>query len=370
VSYSFTDNSATRPALTRWWFSRLFPLVPRWLAANVLTLLSSGSLLTVLGLSIIPNGLSESAVALVFFIALQIYVAGDHLDGMQAVATKTTSPLGDFIDHYCDLWAGCILVLGFWSLLGSASPALLYAMTSLLTFAFAATYAEREKDQRLHFTRWGALEANVIVAAFFFSWIIPAARAWWRSASPIGMPWYSLVVGTGVAMALGTIVVILRRMKDAPLPLVVAIVSQAALALFLSGAGSVTPIQGWLLLALFGGRYVAAVMHGYLAPGQQSWPDPLACIAAIVLFAGGKLGLLSSESAAVGAGMLAAYCGVTLATTLVRIFGGLRRYWVWVNRPSDGAETASERQSTPLHLSRPTQSSAADPSADPSRIAT
>lgn len=370
MSYSFTDNSATRPALTRWWFSRLFPLVPRWLAANVLTLLSSCSLLAVLALSLAPHALPESAVAVVFFVALQVYVAGDHLDGMQAVATQTMSPLGDFIDHYCDLWAGCVLVLGFWTLLGDAPPALLYAMTSLLIFAFAATYAEREAEQRLYFTKWGALEANVIVAAFFLSWTVPAVRAWWRSASPLHVPWYALVVATGAAMALGAIVVIVRRMKGAPLPLVIAIVSLSALALFLSGTGTVSPIQGWLLLALFGGRYVAAVMHGYLVPGQRSWPDPLASIAAVALFAGGKLSLLTGETAAIGAGMLAAYCAVRLASTLVRIFSGLRRHWVWINRSVHGAETASVRQSTPPHPSRPTRSAAADPSADPSRIAT
>lgn len=46
--YALTDASLARPWLTRVWFARLFPLRPRWLAANVATLLSTGRLLAVL----------------------------------------------------------------------------------------------------------------------------------------------------------------------------------------------------------------------------------------------------------------------------------------------------------------------------------
>ena len=42
TSYRFTDSSLVRPAITRFWFARLFPLIPEWLAANVVTLLPIG----------------------------------------------------------------------------------------------------------------------------------------------------------------------------------------------------------------------------------------------------------------------------------------------------------------------------------------
>lgn len=369
-AYQFTDSSVTRPLLTRVWFTRLFPFVPRWLAANLVSLLACGSLLAVLALSLAPGGWSETAIALVFFAALQIYVAGDHLDGMQAVASGTASPLGDFVDHYCDLWAGCILVFGFWSLLGDAPPAALYAMTVVLIAAFATTYAEREADGRLHFTAWGALEANMILALFLLSWAVPAVREWWRSASPLGVPWYDFAAGVVVAMALGAIVIIGRRMRRIPAPLVLAVAGLIALATLVARRQELRPVEGWLLLGLFGGRYVARVMHGYLVPARRSWPDPIATAVVIGLaiwdFAGG----LPSAAVRPGAAVLAAYLTITLLITLGGIFAKQRRYWVWVNRPAGGTATdAGEKESasrnTPLHPSRLTPAGEGDPSAGP-----
>ena len=368
-AYQFTDSSVTRPLLTRVWFTRLFPFVPRWLAANLVSLLACGSLLTVLALSLAPGGWSETAIALVFFAALQIYVAGDHLDGMQAVTTGTASPLGDFVDHYCDLWAGCILVFGFWSLLGTAPPVALYAMTVVLIVAFATTYAEREADGRLHFTAWGALEANMILALFLLSWAVPAVRGWWRSPSPAGVPWYAFAGGLVVAMALGAVVIIGRRMRRLPAPLVLAVTGLIALATLVTRRQELRPVEGWLLLGLFGGRYVARVMHGYLVPARRSWPDPVATVVVIALaiwdFASG----LPADAVRSGALIFGAYLAITLLITLAGIFTKQRRYWVWTNRPAseEATSAAAERESasrnTPLHPSRLTPAGEADPSA-------
>jgi ethanolaminephosphotransferase len=334
VSYQFTDFSVTRPALTRLWFARLFPLLPRWLAANVVTLLSCGSLLTVLALSLGPDffGFGQTAVALMFFAALQLYLAGDHLDGMQAVATRTASPLGDFLDHYCDFWAGCILIFGLWSLVGTARPALLYAMTAVLVLAFGTTYAEREAERRLHFAKWGALEANLILAAFLLSWAVPALRDFWRAESPLGVPWYLFAIGTVAAMGIGTVFVIVKRIGRLPLPLAVMMAAALALSVFVTRQRGMPPAEGWLLIAMYGGRYVAQVMHGYLVPGRRSWPDPVATVAIFAL-------LIWDVAAGIPGGVLRAgvvaldvYLALALLITTARIFASLRRYWVWVNR--------------------------------------
>jgi phosphatidylglycerophosphate synthase len=373
AAYQFTDSSVTRPLLTRVWFTRLFPFVPRWLAANLVSLLACGSLLTVLALSLAPGGWSETAIALVFFAALQIYVAGDHLDGMQAVASGTASPLGDFVDHYCDLWAGSILVFGFWSLLGTAPPAALYAMTVVLIAAFATTYAEREADGRLHFTAWGALEANMILALFLLSWAVPPVRAWWRSPSPVGVPWYAFGAGIVVAMGIGAVVIVGRRMRRIPAPLFIAVTGVIALAMLVARRHELRPVEGWFLLALLGGRYVARVMHGYLVPARRSWPDPLATAVVIALAIWDVISGIPASAVRSGAAILGAYLAVTLIITLAGIFAKQRRYWVWMNRPgnaggtatSPGAGKESASRNTPLHPSRLTPAGEADPSAGP-----
>jgi phosphatidylglycerophosphate synthase len=332
LAYQFTDSSVARPALTRLWFARLFPLLPQWLPANLVSLLSCGSLLSVLALSLAPHHGGDTALALVSFAALQVYVIGDHLDGMQAVASSTASPLGDFIDHYCDLWAGCILLFGFWSLLGTASAAVLYSMTALLIFAFAVTYTERATEQRLHFTRWGTLEIILLLSIVFASWAIPSARDWWRSRSPVGLPWYFIPVAIAVATAAGAVIVIVRRMRQLPRPLVAQAITLIALVALVVHHTELPPVAGWLLIAAYGGQHVAEVMHAYLEPRRRSWSDPIAS-AVIVALAIADVTGISPSTFMPAAAILGVYLGAKLLVTLARILGSLRRYWVWVNRP-------------------------------------
>lgn len=331
TSYRFTDSSLVRPAITRFWFARLFPLIPAWLAANILTLLSTGSLLAVLVLSLEPERWSPSLLAIVFLVAMQVYVAGDHLDGMQAVATGTTSPLGDFLDHYCDLWAGGILVFGFWTLLGTAGREALFFMHACLILGFAVTYAERETHRTLHFTRYGTLEAIVVLTVFFLSWAIPGARTWWQSPMVAGWPWYTVVGATGAAMALSAVVIIVRRMGTIPLPVAAFTVGLAALAYLFAVRADIRPVDGWLVMALYGAVYVARVMHGHLVPGTRSWPDRVAtsAIVTLTIWAVAIEPALATLRAVVLA--LGAYLLFSAAYALVRIIGSLRRYWVWVN---------------------------------------
>ncbi len=331
TSYRFTDRSLVRPALTRWWFARLFPLLPRWLAANFVTLLSTGSLLVVLALSVEPTRWNPALLALVFFVTMQLYVAGDHLDGMQAVASGTTSPLGDFLDHYCDLWAGCILVFGFWALLGTAGRGALFGMEALLILGFAVTYAEREERRALHFTRYGTLEAIVILSGFFLSWTVPPIRVWWQSSPVAGIPWYFVIIIIGATMAIGAIAVIVRRMQTLPIPVAVFAVALASLCYALTRATSVPTLAAWFLVAAYGAGYVGRVMHGYLVPGRRSWPDAAGTLLVLGFAAWCVVGAAAAEQRSSAALGVIVYLSASAMLSLGRIIASLRRYWVWIN---------------------------------------
>jgi hypothetical protein len=149
--------------------------------------------------------------------------------------------------------------------------------------------------------------------------------------------------------------------------------------MLLGARPEIAPIEGWLLLALFGGRYVALVMHGYLVPGRRSWPDPIAVAAIVALAAWNATAGAPAAAVRPAALALGAYLAVTLAISLARVVAGLRRHWVWVNpvaadarrASANGAgERASGSRSTPPRPSHPTPRAEADPSAGPSRTAT
>jgi phosphatidylglycerophosphate synthase len=323
--YDFSDASVVRPWLTRVWFERLFPLLPRAMAANVVTLLSTGLLLAVLAGALLVDRIGATAFALLQLVGIQLYVAGDHLDGMQAKATETTSPLGDFLDHHCDYWAGCILVFAWCAMLGLQRTWLPPAMTLLMIAGFTITYAERATFRRLHFTGWGTLEMIVVATLFHGSWAIPAVRRWW--GVPLwdaGWPRHAVVTALGCGVAAGVCVTIARRMRGVPWPVVVQLAALVALAAWAQRQAA-PPIWGWLLVAGSGAEMVARLMHAHTTGGGCPRPTGAAVAGAVAVW-----GLPAGASA-----MAAAACGAVVAVTyglaLRRIIGGWRQHWVWVN---------------------------------------
>ena len=329
-AYRFTDHSVLRPWVTRVWFARLFPLLPRWLAANIVTLISTGALASVLIASFAADRIGPTIFALVQLIAMQLYVAGDHLDGMQAVASGTTSPLGDFLDHHCDLWAGCVLCYGFWRLTGSTPAWLLPVLIVFLIAGFAITYVERAERKALHFTAWGTLEAIVIVTAFYLSWCFAPIRAWWMQPLVGNVPRTVLIAGLGVLMALGIIVVIARRLTRVPVPLLVFVATLVALAtwIYRQQFAPLTPLVGWLAIVLAGADYVARVMQAHTTQQPRPWPDFVTPFFVAALWLGpGNEGFPMQVF-----GVLMIWLVLRYVLTISRILFGWRHHWVWVNK--------------------------------------
>jgi len=264
-------------------------------------------------------------------VAVRVYWGGHHPCGMQAKASGTASPLGDFLDHFCDLWAGCILVFGFWTLLDTASRGVLFGLQALLILGFAVTYAERELRQALHFTRYGTLEAIVIVTVFALSWMVPEARDWWRAELVAGVPVYGLIVGLGALMGVVAVGVIVRRLGTLPAPVALFATGVTALSVLFTNRPDIQPIVGWLVLAAYGARYIARVMHGSLTAGARSWPDRIATASALLLAGWTLLARPSAGDLRLALLLFAAYVLLTLTAALYQIIFSLRQHWVWVN---------------------------------------
>src|SRR6185437_1037889 len=120
-------------------------------------------------------------------------------------------------------------------------------------------------------------------------------------------PWYTFAAGVVVAMALGAVVIIARRMRRIPAPLALAIAGLVALGVLVTRHGELRPVESWLLLCAFGGGYVARVMHGYLVPARRSWPDPLASAVVLALAAWDVVTGIPAPAVRTGAAVLGAY---------------------------------------------------------------
>jgi phosphatidylglycerophosphate synthase len=104
--------------------------------------------------------------------AVYIYTVADHLDGMQARRSRLGTPLGALLDHLCDFFNGCFIVLGACAASGTYHF-ILILMTFLFVIAFTISHLEAAVRRELWLGDefWlgthTPLEGLIVIMAYF-----------------------------------------------------------------------------------------------------------------------------------------------------------------------------------------------------------
>lgn len=302
--------------LWRWW-------VPRWLPANMITLGSSACMWVACGLSLNAAAFGPTTLVLAFLALTQCYLAYDHIDGMQAKATGTSSALGEYFDHSLDTYHGAILTLTTFALLGAPPFAVVLVLLSAGFAAFAATMVEQKERGELVFGWFGTLESMLLFSGFYVSCLIPAVRVWWTAPLYAGWPAYWILIVAGSLGCIGTAVECLRRIGRVPAALAAFVALNLILAVAL---GRSAAPQGWVIAAmlLHGGDYVGRVIGSHLLRRPNVWPD----FAAPLLAVAGLFGPSWIFA------LLLAWLALRWTRGVYRVVWPLRGGWRWQNPPA------------------------------------
>lgn len=329
-SYNCVDRSILLPYFKKYYVAWFFLWVPKGLTANFITLFSTGFVAAMFLVAIYFPNLSSATMAAIFALCLHNYIVGDHLDGMQAKHTETSSPLGEFLDHYLDVYNGAILVYVLMVFFRPIPDEIFYLLLLLSCLVFAATMMEELERNELYFGPLGTLEAVIILIFFFISWLIPPFRHFWQQESLAGYPLYWLLI---IFFALGyaaTLFDIIRRLGYSPRQFNILIICALALSLVLY-AKNVDRWLGWITLVLYSGEYVAKVMGSYLLSQKHKYPDIIAS-AGIMLLSYLTLTDLVTKN---NFGLIFSFLPIYLACKVFYLFWSilykLRRYWLWSN---------------------------------------
>jgi phosphatidylglycerophosphate synthase len=325
--YRCTDQSLLLPLFKRYYVAFFFRFVPRGLTANFITLISSGCIFSLMVIDSAGVRLSQAQWAGLIAFMLHAYLVGDHLDGMQAKQTRTSSPLGEFLDHYLDVYNGAIVFYILLSFLGPIPAVWFYTLLYLNCLAFAATMMVELEHQALFFGFLGTLEGLLLLIVFFVSWLMPPVRDFWQLRLPgdIALYWI-VIVGMGLGYV-GTLIDLFKRLRYCPRPFffygVISLVLVTAL-----GYHDPEAWWGWLLVVLYSGEYIGKVMASYLLHRRHRYPDLIASVGIVWLAV--CIGLLPSWVGPVFYG-LTVYLGLRVIVVFARTVFQLRGYWYWVN---------------------------------------
>ncbi|MCB9060187.1 MAG: CDP-alcohol phosphatidyltransferase family protein [Halobacteriovoraceae bacterium] len=100
--YKKDDQSILDPIIRKYLTSHILKIIPLWVPANFITLFSASCIFTgliLLQLNVIPHHL----LIIAEIVCILTYIIGDLIDGEQSRRTNTSSSLGEFLDHYCDI---------------------------------------------------------------------------------------------------------------------------------------------------------------------------------------------------------------------------------------------------------------------------
>ncbi len=120
--------------------------------------------------------------ALCSALCLHLYIVGDNLDGMRAKASGTSSPLGEFLDHYLDTYNISLSVLIATYLIPVAENALVYLIIVAMILSFVFTMADQKVTGQLFFGRINSLEMSTLLTIFYLLLISPALAEFWSLA--------------------------------------------------------------------------------------------------------------------------------------------------------------------------------------------
>ena len=328
-SYNCIDKSLLLSYFKNYYVRFYFKFVPRFLTANYITLLSS--FLNLIMLFVLVAKPNSSLLAIVAVFCIHGYVVGDHLDGMQAKETKTGSPMGEFLDHYLDVYNGSIVLYVVLELFGNIPVEVFFVLFWLNFLAFGATMMEELETGNLTFGKIGTLEGIAVLIIFLISWAIPPLRKLWECEMIAGYQWYWLIpitIGLGYIF---TTMDILFRIRFVPNHYLSFSVTSLTL-LYILYYSEVSRLNAWILITLIGGEYIAKVMESYLLRKKSRHPDLYASLLVYVLFGLILLGLIQQPLVRSIMIALSIYLAARVVWIFTRVIIALKMYWHWINR--------------------------------------
>jgi ethanolaminephosphotransferase len=165
--YNCNDRSITLPHLKRYLWTPALKYIPTFRSANSITLLGNVcSAVAFVFLALVPVTGAPDAAFVLPAAALFLYLSLDNIDGAQARRTMSSSPLGEFLDHWCDAFNLGFIVLGYGLAMRLETWILLLAL-SLCALAYYATMWEQRVTGWLNFGPIGSIEGILLISIMY-----------------------------------------------------------------------------------------------------------------------------------------------------------------------------------------------------------
>lgn len=282
------------------WISRVLapPLqarIPSGITANHVTVIGTLVLWVAVAAMLGTPAALRPRLALPALGCMWLYCVLDHVDGLHARLRRTSSPLGEYLDHALDAWnvAGVIAISA--AVGGPAvAPFTIAAMLAAGGLAAAATWLEQRESGEIHLGRIGPVEGVLVAGLYLATWAIPGARDWWSIKVTASFGRVDAVLLVGAAATLMS-AIIYGRDVQALRGRLIALSLQVGVVIVAGTLQWLTWPVVWLGIVAATATYSGRVITSHLARTPAPWPEWIALPALVACGLGARTGLVSGS---------------------------------------------------------------------------
>ncbi|MCL2792521.1 MAG: CDP-alcohol phosphatidyltransferase family protein [Spirochaetaceae bacterium] len=320
------DLSLLTPIYEKFVANPLFKFVPRWIPANIITIISH---LCVILATIIAILITAGFFKFWLLVPILIlcYLTGDIFDGKQARRTKTCSKLGEFLDHFLDIFVVGFLASIIFVIYGIIDPlfiAVFFGMAFLPLFGF---HHEQYMTKTIFFEKLSAFEGVIVFIVFIVLGFIEPTKQFLINTTIMH---FSLIEIILIAIAIGGVYATKRNLDR-----IGAKGNRGFLVyLLLTGitvffASKLLPFAAVMfIMTAYCGGTIGRLHIAYILDHKEPIPDFIFPAFLIIAFFINIPGL-----AIVAISII--YQVVNILLSFFSGFIPLKKYWVWVNPGED-----------------------------------
>lgn len=268
--YRVHDHSLITPAFKNRVVAPLFRFMPWWIPANIITIISN--MLMYVALYMALAGWPGHGLRFVLIPLLMLgYAIGDHMDGMQAKRTGTSSALGELCDHYLDIFNNGITLYIVCLSFHITNPALVAFFLVAGYLPHAVMFYEQFTTKWLYFEKIGSLESlMILLACILASAFEPVYRL---ALTPVACG-FTLAETLFLLSSTGAFVTLVQIIQRARINDVWFFVFCAFLVSVACLATTFLPATAiFYVITTYSGLYIGNLQRGHLADGIKRFPD-------------------------------------------------------------------------------------------------
>lgn len=265
--------------------SPLFRFIPWGIPANLITIISNICLYSSVYLAA-SRGTAVSNY-IIIPILIFLYAIGDHFDGMQAKRTKTSSGLGEFCDHYLDVFNNGILLYVLITLYNVQNSLIITLLFLTAYLPHAAIIYEEYKTKWLVFEAIGSLEGIFFIIILS---ILGSLESWFNFFQMKIIYDLSLIELVMLFSAIGTMSTFFKiyfRIKQFSIGFWIYISCSLYISYFCFSYTNL--FMTFLFFTFYNGDYMGKLMRGHLADGKERYPDMIMPFALLAIQLSGNI---------------------------------------------------------------------------------